>query len=102
MAAVAVLGCGRSCHGLFVGDALYLRFFNDLPGAGQISALGQIGRVEASITSLMRAADVWFWIDLLPGLVLVLSSRELPAPRGKEFPAGRCADLRRGHDARLR
>ncbi len=62
---------------LLYGDALYIRFFNDLPGAGQIAAVGQIGSVEASIFSLTRVADIWLWLDLLPGFVLVLSSRKL-------------------------
>ncbi len=68
------------------GDIVYLRFFGDLPGPGAFAGIGQLGTVEASIRSLMELRDWWLWADLLPGLVLVISSVHLgrragPRPR---------------------
>jgi len=62
---------------LLWADAVYLRFFGDLPSAGAVAAVGQLGRVEASIRSLFTTADIWFWLDLLPGLVLVVAAARL-------------------------
>ncbi len=67
-------------------DVVYLRFFGDLPAAAAVAAVGQAGAVAASIRSLLSMADLWLWLDLLPGAVLVLV-------------AGR---LRRGRPARRR
>jgi phosphoglycerol transferase MdoB-like AlkP superfamily enzyme len=62
---------------LLWADAVYLRFFGDLPSVGAVAAVGQLGQVEASIRSLLTTADLWLWMDLLPGLVLVLSADRL-------------------------
>ncbi len=62
---------------LLLVDAVYLRFFGDLPSADMLAAAGQLGSVEASVRSLLMPADVWMWVDLLPGLVLVLVARRL-------------------------
>jgi phosphoglycerol transferase MdoB-like AlkP superfamily enzyme len=67
-------------------DTVYLRFFGDLPGPGAFAGVGQLGRVEASVRSLMEVRDLWLWADLLPGVVLVLASYHLgrrvgPRPR---------------------
>ena len=47
---------------------------------------GQLGRVEASVRSLLEARDLWLWADLLPGVALVMASYHLgrrvgPRPR---------------------
>ncbi|MFV2071930.1 MAG: sulfatase-like hydrolase/transferase [Thermoanaerobaculales bacterium] len=58
-------------------DLVYLRFFGDLPAPAALSAAGQLGRVGASISSLLASRDIWLWLDLLPGLVLVLAAERL-------------------------
>jgi len=68
------------------GDAVYLRFFGDLPSPAALAAAGQLGRVEASLRDLLALRDLWMWLDLLPGLVLVLVAGRLqrgcsPRPR---------------------
>jgi phosphoglycerol transferase MdoB-like AlkP superfamily enzyme len=67
---------------LLWADAVYLRFFGDLPSAGALAAVGQLGQVEASIRSLFTTTDIWLWIDLLPGLVLVLVAAGLRRQMG--------------------
>jgi phosphoglycerol transferase MdoB-like AlkP superfamily enzyme len=68
------------------GDALYQRFFGDFPGPEALAGAGQLGRVEASVFSLMELRDLWLFVDLLPGLVLVMAAshaarRVGPRPR---------------------
>jgi phosphoglycerol transferase MdoB-like AlkP superfamily enzyme len=58
-------------------DAIYLRFFGDLPSFAAFSGIGQLGRVDASIRELVVLEDVWLWIDLLPALVLLLVADRL-------------------------
>jgi phosphoglycerol transferase MdoB-like AlkP superfamily enzyme len=58
-------------------DTLYVRFFGDLPGAEALSGLGQLGRVGASIRSLVEVGDFWLWADLLPGALLALVATRL-------------------------
>jgi phosphoglycerol transferase MdoB-like AlkP superfamily enzyme len=67
---------------LLSADAVYLRFFGDLPSPGAVAAMSQLGRVEASIRSLLTIADLWLWLDLLPGVVLVLAAARLRRQRG--------------------
>ncbi|MCU0233014.1 MAG: sulfatase-like hydrolase/transferase [Thermoanaerobaculales bacterium] len=67
---------------LLWADVVYIRFFQDLPGAAALSAAGQVGRVEASIRSLLRVSDLWIALDLLPGLVLVTAARRLRRETG--------------------
>lgn len=67
-------------------DIVYLRFFGDLPAAGALAAVGQVNRVRESIRSLFELSDLWLWIDLLPGLVLVLAARQLRPASGKWVP----------------
>jgi phosphoglycerol transferase MdoB-like AlkP superfamily enzyme len=71
-------------------DAVYLRFFDDLPAVFALASIGQLGRVEASVRSLVTAADLWMWLDLLPGVVLILAADRL---------RGRAAVARRGSAA---
>lgn len=72
-------------------DAVYLRFFGDLPAASALVAAGQAGAVEASIRSLVSAADVWLWLDLLPAAVLVLVAGRLRGSRSWRRPWSRPA-----------
>jgi phosphoglycerol transferase MdoB-like AlkP superfamily enzyme len=58
-------------------DSIYLRFFGDLPATAAVAGFGQLGRVETSIRELVAPGDFWFWLDLLPGLVLVLVADRL-------------------------
>ena len=67
---------------LLGADAVYLRIFGDLPSAGAVAAVGQLGQVEASIRSLLTTADIWFCLDLLPGLALVLAAARLRRQMG--------------------
>ncbi len=62
---------------LLWADAVYIRFFQDLPGPAALAAAGQVGRVGASIRSLVQPSDLWIALDLLPGLVLVTAAQRL-------------------------
>jgi phosphoglycerol transferase MdoB-like AlkP superfamily enzyme len=80
---------GWACWGLVAGatillwaDSIYLRFFGDLPAAAAIAGAGQLNQVEASIRDLFAAGDVWLWLDLLPGMVLVLVANQLRRSSG--------------------
>jgi phosphoglycerol transferase MdoB-like AlkP superfamily enzyme len=68
------------------GDAVYLRFFGDLPTTAIAATAGQLNDVEASIWSLFAPADVWFWLDLLPGAVLVLAAGRVRRNLGERRP----------------
>jgi lipoteichoic acid synthase len=70
---------GWACWGLVAvgsavlwADTLYCRFFGDLPSLAALAGAGQLSRVEASIRALATSNDLWLWLDLLPGAVLVL------------------------------
>jgi len=66
-------------------DAIHERFFGDLVSVAALQSASQVGQVEASVRSLLRASDLWLWIDLALGLVLVASlasyRKEQPPPR---------------------
>jgi len=75
---------GWACWGLVAvgtfalwADSIYLRFFGDLPAMAAIAGAGQLGQVEASVRQLLEPGDIWLWLDLLPGLVLVLVADRL-------------------------
>jgi phosphoglycerol transferase MdoB-like AlkP superfamily enzyme len=61
-------------------DGVYLRFFGDLPSPTVFLSVDQLGNVDASIRSLLLIRDLWLWLDLIPGLVLML----LAVQRGGE------------------
>jgi phosphoglycerol transferase MdoB-like AlkP superfamily enzyme len=82
---------GWACWGLVAGatlllwaDSIYLRFFGDLPAAAAIAGASQLGRVEASVRDLFAAGDAWLWLDLLPGMVLVLVAGRLRRGSGPQ------------------
>jgi len=86
---------GWACWGLVAGatlllwaDSIYLRFFGDLPAAAAIAGVGQLGQVEASIHELLAAGDAWLWLDLLPGVVLVLIAHRLRRSSGRRRTRG--------------
>lgn len=58
-------------------DAVHLRFFGDLPSPADLLSAPQLGRVEASVRSLLEPGDVWFWLDLMAGVALVLAAARL-------------------------
>ncbi len=58
-------------------ESVYLRFFGDLPATAAAAGAGQLGRVGASIRELLTPGDIWLWLDLLPGLVLVIVAGRL-------------------------
>jgi phosphoglycerol transferase MdoB-like AlkP superfamily enzyme len=75
---------GWACWGLVAvgtfalwADSIYLRFFGDLPAVAAIAGVGQLAQVESSVRQLLEPGDVWLWIDLLPGLLLVLTAGRL-------------------------
>jgi phosphoglycerol transferase MdoB-like AlkP superfamily enzyme len=75
---------GPACWGLTAAatlvlwaDVVYLRFFGDLPSPAALAAAGQLNRVAASVRELLDPGDVWLWIDLVPGIVLVLVAADL-------------------------
>jgi phosphoglycerol transferase MdoB-like AlkP superfamily enzyme len=69
------LAAGATC--VLWADAVHLRFFGDLPSPAELLSVGQLGRVEASIRSLLEPGDIWFWLDLIAGVVLVLTAARL-------------------------
>jgi len=86
---------GWACWGLVAGatlllwaDSIYLRFFGDLPAAAAIAGAGQLGQIEASIRDLLAAGDAWLWLDLLPGVVLVLVANRLRRSSGHRQSRG--------------
>jgi len=52
-------------------DLIHERFFGDLISVAAFASINQIGEVEASILSLLRPGDLWFWADLPVALVLM-------------------------------
>ncbi len=64
-------------------DSVYIRFFGDLPATAALAGAAQVGRVEASVRELIAPADLWLWLDLLPGLVLVLVAAHLRRRTGR-------------------
>jgi len=86
---------GWACWGLVSGvtlvlwaDSIYIRFFGDLPAAAAIAGAGQLGQVKASIRELLTAGDVWLWLDLLPGVILVLAADRLRRRSGQRKSRG--------------
>ncbi len=86
---------GWACWGLVAGatlllwaDSIYLRFFGDLPAAAAIAGVGQLGQIESSIRELLAAGDAWLWLDLLPGVVLVLIADRLRRDSGSRQARG--------------
>jgi phosphoglycerol transferase MdoB-like AlkP superfamily enzyme len=69
------LAAGATC--VLWADAVHLRFFGDLPSPAELLSVGQLGRVEASIRSLLEPGDIWFWLDLIAGVALVLTAARL-------------------------
>jgi phosphoglycerol transferase MdoB-like AlkP superfamily enzyme len=83
---------GWACWGLVAGatllllaDLIYLRFFGDFPAAAAIAGVGQLDQVKASIRELFAATDAWLWLDLLPGVVLVLVADRLRGGFGQRY-----------------
>ncbi len=60
-------------------DLVYGRFFGDLLSVSVAGAAGHTDEVSASIISLLRPGDVWFWLDLVAGVVLVAAVARLAA-----------------------
>jgi phosphoglycerol transferase MdoB-like AlkP superfamily enzyme len=86
-------------------DAVHLRFFGDLPSPGELLSAPQLGRVEASIRSLLEPGDIWFWLDLIAGVVLVLTAarlRRLLHPRRRFVIAVLCVIVLAGAAAGVR
>jgi len=74
-------------------DLVYLRFFGDLPSPAALSAAGQLGRVGATVSSLLASRDLWLWLDLLPGLILVLAAERLRRRYGNRLERAGLAAL---------
>ena len=62
---------GALATAVLYADLIYLRFFGDLGSMAALRSVGQVGRVGASVLSLIRADDLWFWSDLLAAGVMV-------------------------------
>jgi phosphoglycerol transferase MdoB-like AlkP superfamily enzyme len=65
---------GTACLGTVVlhADLVYQRFFGDILSLSVVEAAGQVGRVRASVWSLLAPSDWWLWADLAGGLALML------------------------------
>ncbi|MBD3872556.1 MAG: hypothetical protein IFK91_06515, partial [Acidobacteria bacterium] len=86
-------------------DAVHLRFFGDLPSPAELLSAGQLGRVEASVRSLLEPGDIWFWLDLIAGVALVLTAarlRSLIRPRRRVVIVVLCAIVLAGAVAGVR
>ncbi len=64
-------------------DLVYERFFGDIMSAAVLGAWGQLGQIRASAVSLFTADDLWFWIDLLAGIVLMAAVARVPERTGR-------------------
>jgi phosphoglycerol transferase MdoB-like AlkP superfamily enzyme len=62
---------GALATAVLYADLIHLRFFGDLGSMAAMRSVGQVGQVGASVLSLIRADDVWFWSDLLAAGVMV-------------------------------
>jgi len=86
-------------------DAVHLRFFGDLPSPTELLSAGQLGRVEASVRSLLEPGDIWFWLDLIAGVALVLTAARLRClirPRRRGVVVVLCAIVLAGTVAGVR
>ena len=63
-------------------DLLYLRFFGNVVPLVAVSAVGQLGRIEGSITALMRSPDVWLIPAVAGAVVLALLWPRRPKQKG--------------------
>jgi phosphoglycerol transferase MdoB-like AlkP superfamily enzyme len=52
-------------------DLIHERFFGDLGSVAALASANQIGQVGASVWSLLRPGDLWFWADLPVVLLLM-------------------------------
>jgi len=67
---------------LLCADAVYMRFFNDLPSLSTFGVVNQTGQVVGSILTLFEWSDVWYFADLAPALVLIqVLRRQVSNPR---------------------
>ena len=69
-------------------DLLYLRFFGTVVPLVAVFAVGQLGRIEGSVTALMRSVDVW----LIPtvasaGVLAALWPRRPRSERARRWQA---------------
>jgi phosphoglycerol transferase MdoB-like AlkP superfamily enzyme len=67
---------------LLFTDVVYQRFFGDLVSVSLFGAASQVGRVRASVLSLVAARDLWLWLDLGAAYWLVRTVSRLPARSG--------------------
>ncbi len=59
-------------------DLIHVRFFGDLLSLAALRSAGQIGQVGASVRSLLDPGDIWFFADLLVGLLLIWAVTRMP------------------------
>ncbi len=78
----AALGLGLLGAAVLEGDAIYLRYFHDLPSLALLRAARQTGQVTGSIAALMERADLWLAVPLLPGAWLAAEAARRRPPRG--------------------
>jgi phosphoglycerol transferase MdoB-like AlkP superfamily enzyme len=68
---------------ILFADHLFQRFFGDLLSFAMMKAGGQLTELRASVSSLLTTSDLWWGIDLIGGLVLVLVVRRLGATNSR-------------------
>ena len=71
---------------ILYADLVYGRFFGDILSVAVWGAAGHTDEVSASIVSLLRFDDLWFWLDLLAGAVLVAAVARLAAMTDERPP----------------
>lgn len=65
------------------GDAIHVRFFDDLPSAAALGASGQLDEVAASIASLARPGDLWLAAVIFCGAVAAAVPVPVPDATGR-------------------
>jgi phosphoglycerol transferase MdoB-like AlkP superfamily enzyme len=77
--------CAVAATAVLFADLVYQRFFGDILSLAVADAAGQVGQLRASVWSLVRLSDLWWWVDLLPGLAIALLVSRLPREVGRRL-----------------
>lgn len=78
-------GVAAAATCVIFADAVYARFFGDFLSVAVVAGASQLGQAKTSVLSLLRAGDIWLWLNLLAGLPLILAARRAPRPPGRRL-----------------
>src|SRR5262245_28737449 len=68
---IAILGLNAALTALALGDVIHQRFYGDVLSIQEIGAVGQLGRVAESVTTLLKPTDALYFLDVVVGAALV-------------------------------